>query len=190
MSIAVTCSCGKTYSKPEQKAGTLFRCHQCGRELAITAEPTAEVISFASQGVQPAPKQASPSVDVAAGPRTRRLRPGPNYTWEWAVAWVLIVLGLIGMVGGSGMVYIFRIINKAEADHREFEARMHPNAIILSPPQSRYDLQYGAAGVSIFIGVVLTIWGMGMRSMDTSRRGPSRRWARRGESSSDNEPQQ
>jgi len=67
-------------------------------------------------------------------------------------AWVLITLGLTGIVGGAGMVYIFSIANQpAPANARTLDAAPSPL------------LKYGSPALSAVVGLVFLCWGLGMR---------------------------
>jgi hypothetical protein len=67
MPIPVTCPCGKTFAKPDHKAGTRFRCHLCGREVLIPKDAPAPEPTYALQETAEDPK-----VDEVKPRKTRR----------------------------------------------------------------------------------------------------------------------
>src|SRR5947209_640406 len=107
MPILVTCPCGKTYTKPEAKLGTLFRCHHCGRELAITDAPAEGVIAFAPQEENPAAAGAGLASEVEERAISASPRPPRHFVLRNVIAWVLIFFGFAFILGAGAMVYIF-----------------------------------------------------------------------------------
>jgi hypothetical protein len=152
MSFNVACPCGKTYSKPEFKAGATFRCHACGREL--TVEPTAplDVLPLA---VEPAsvPAKAPPWRPVAGvGDHEDVQPPLPPTGLQTLVAWALIVVGLTAIVGSLGQFYIFSLLDKMRHDDLEAQARMFGG---LQPVDRRPSRDGPAVYVMAGVGVVL-----------------------------------
>jgi hypothetical protein len=93
------------------------------------------------------------------------------------LGWLLIVLGLGGVVGGAGMFYIFSSLN-AEADAAaRAEARQIFHAENVEPSRRAAPLlEYGAATVAVVVGLVFLIVGFGMRATaEPSRTGKRKR---------------
>jgi hypothetical protein len=163
MPFSISCPCGKTYTKPDHKAGTLFRCHMCGRELAIPDSPAAAAMVSIADGEQEEDEQRGAGVEpdsgggLEAAPRPSILR--------GAFAWGLIVLGLTAVVGGLGQIYIFSIVEKMRADDArtrallfvDFQARQRP-----TPDDAL--LAYTIAFGFIILGLVFTYVGFRVRS--------------------------
>src|SRR4029077_15197519 len=117
MAIVVTCPCGRGYSKPDHKAGMLFRCHLCGRELMIP-DGSVEKPS-APQAVKPTVWE-SESEKVSEADASE-LRPP---LLRVLLAWFMISLGLAGIVGGLGMVYILSIAQNTAKEDAQARVRI------------------------------------------------------------------
>jgi hypothetical protein len=93
--------------------------------------------------------------------------------------WVLIAFGLAGIVGGAVMTYVFWVANDTAAQNARVQQSMSPGSMPTAPPrQSERILQYGAAGLSAFVGIVLLFWGAGMRGSGPLKRSGKNRWKR------------
>lgn len=103
MPISVTCSCGRTYSKPDHNVGTSFRCHLCGQELRIERERVAPTLSRPNSATPP-----SAIENTARKARTRRraraeLTLSYNYPGLWLGAMFLAFLGATMLLPGLQM---------------------------------------------------------------------------------------
>jgi hypothetical protein len=83
---------------------------------------------------------------VKSGNAKSSKRP-PSHVGQNIGAWMLLTLGLAGIVGGGGMIYINSIAP-------------------IDPTAPRNSNIYLIAGAWIVAGVVLTLWGAGMRRSD------------------------
>ena len=72
--------------------------------------------------------------------------------------WMLITVGLAGIVGAAGMAYMFRIANETEVRNAQAEESMNPGGMPTTPRQSDSALQYGAAALCGAAGLVLVFW--------------------------------
>jgi hypothetical protein len=80
------------------------------------------------------------------------------------VGWLLITLGLAGIVGGLGMAYVFWLANDAAAQNARTQESMNPGGPATnSLRQGDTTLQYGACALSAVVGLVLLFWGAGLR---------------------------
>jgi ribosomal protein L40E len=92
------------------------------------------------------------------------------------VAWLVIALGLAGIVGGIGMIYIHSL---GPSDTAREEARAQARMMgVEALPAKTYTVEtYFAAGLSILLGLMLFLFGVGLR--------PDRRKNRRPQSEND-----
>jgi hypothetical protein len=170
MSIAVTCPCGRTYTKPDHKIGTRFRCHLCGRELAITREAATPDGALLSPSEQPVDRAADAETKAPAPPKRRSPRPPERYLLRNAIAWLLIVFGLTLAVGGAGMAYIFSIVNEAAVKNAQAQAGMNPFDLTAPSQHKSGSLaQYGPAVFSVTVGGLLVYWGVRLRMTSPGR---------------------
>jgi hypothetical protein len=80
-----------------------------------------------------------------------------------AAGWLLIVLGLTGIVGGTGAVYILSQGDPA-AEDAGAQGRRNPGGMPAAPPRKPDPVKrYGPAALAVVAGLVLTCWGLGMR---------------------------
>jgi hypothetical protein len=185
MSVVVDCTCGKTYQKPERKAGTTFRCHNCGRELTVPLTQPLADLPFAVQAgpsaaAVPAPAPTAPiEDDVIAPPRRGVLRTLCVWTLEAEVpqfaAWVLILIGLIGVVGGAGEVLIFCRIDQANRNQAAADGQFAGNVLVQPRRSADVTLGYAIGIGSIVVGVVMTSAGLVLRHSTASPFVPRRR---------------
>lgn len=147
MPYSVECLCGRTYSKPDHKAGTFFRCHVCGREVLIPKE-----------GGNKLPKQSKEQAGQEDEEPNAYQRPRPSHL-RTTIAWVMIFLGLAGVVGGLGTIFIESAMEHATADEAWMARRTLSSPS--SPPWKPTPAIYLGAIGSIGIGAVLT--GIGFR---------------------------
>jgi hypothetical protein len=93
------------------------------------------------------------------------------------IAWVLIVVGLIGLVGGAGMTCVSSIALGTAADSAKQENRMNPFAVVPARgPSTQEKLGlYGMAAVYVVVGSAMVYAGVRLRA-------PSRKTASRGDS--------
>jgi len=163
MSIAITCPCGRTYTKPDHKVGSSFRCHLCGRELTIAAQAAVEGIALAPLSE---PHAAQPTIweSERGTAAPSRSSPPPASGLRTTLAWILIFLGLAGIVGGIGMIYIDSMIEKAEREDAQAKAAMFGPIWDPHPPRKKdTQLPYAISGCSIVLGLALTYTGFRVR---------------------------
>jgi hypothetical protein len=87
------------------------------------------------------------------------------------VAWILIVLGLAGIVGGAGMIYVLSIAEGA--DRARAQATFGADPMSGAPPRSDGTFKY-LIGVPVIVGgLVLTVLGLGRRGLESGG-GPAR----------------
>jgi hypothetical protein len=164
MSVTVACPCGKTYDKPNFKAGSAFRCHACGRELTVPLTAPLDVVPFA---VEPASAAAKPPPwrPVAGVGDHEDVRPPlPPTGWHTAIAWALIVVGLTAIVGSVGQLYISSLIEKMRFDNADAQARMLGGLHAVDRRPSREgQAAYVAAGVGVVLGLGFAYLGFRWR---------------------------
>ena len=172
MPIDVACHCGKSYSKPERKAGTRFRCHLCGRELIIPQPAPEEAIEVRPQPgqapIKPTPWETDAMTDDDRSPRAAA-RPS---RLRLVVAWGLIALGLTAVVGAIGQIYITSMIEKIAVEDAKAKGRMYGD---FQPsrkgPNPEARTAYFMAAWAVGIGLVLCYSGYRVRKVKEARRG-------------------
>jgi hypothetical protein len=93
------------------------------------------------------------------------------------IAWLLIVVGLIGVVGGLGMAVVSSIALGTAADNARQENRMNPFAVVPARgPNSSDKLGlFGMAAVYVVVGGAMVYGGVRLRGSPSKSTAPGKR---------------
>ena len=89
------------------------------------------------------------------------------------VAWLLIIVGLIGLIGGVGMAYVSSVALGTAADNAQQANRMDPFAVVPArgPGRSEKASLYGMAALYVVVGGVMTYAGVRLRTPTAEKKG-------------------
>ena len=179
MPFSIACPCGRTYTKPDHKAGTCFRCHMCGRELTVSEGSAAQGIVLAPQNEHQAVKPPW-DTETATAADADSLSPARPSILRTTLAWVLIFLGLAGVVGGLGQIYLYSIIEKARIEDANAQARLFGEFQTLGRASNNDAwIVYTIAICGIGLGLVFSYTGFRIRKVEGNNKMRKKRRAKK-----------